>query len=128
MSLRHHTASRAFPWIAAVLFCLVIGRSIEGHATLRESSPAANSSVMGPDVPVTLRFNARIDAPRSKLQLLRPDNTTTDLAIEKQTSPDTLTARATGLKSGAYRIQWQVLASDGHITRGIIPFRVTGHS
>jgi len=30
-----------------------------------------------------------------------------------------------GLAAGAYRLRWQVLASDGHITRGEIPFTVT---
>jgi methionine-rich copper-binding protein CopC len=29
------------------------------------------------------------------------------------------------LAAGAYRLRWQVLASDGHITRGEIPFTVT---
>ena len=61
-----------------------------------------------------------------KLQLLNPENSTSNLVIEPQASPDTLTAKATGLKPGAYRIRWQVLAPDGHITRGEIPFTVTG--
>jgi methionine-rich copper-binding protein CopC len=29
-----------------------------------------------------------------------------------------------GLGSGAYRLRWQVLAVEGHITRGDIPFTV----
>jgi methionine-rich copper-binding protein CopC len=28
------------------------------------------------------------------------------------------------LKPGAYKLQWQVLAPDGHITRGVVPFSV----
>jgi copper resistance protein C len=99
---------------------------IEGHAILKETSPAANSKVAGPDVPIMLKYNVRIDAKLSKLQLLHPDNSTSFLTIEAQTSPDTLNAKATGLTPGAYRIRWQVLAPDGHITRGEIPFTVTG--
>jgi len=99
---------------------------VEAHAILKQSSPARNSTVAGPDVPITLQFNVRIDAVRSKLQLLNPDATTTDLVIDKQPSPDILVTKATGLKTGAYRIRWQVLAPDGHITRGEIPFTVTG--
>jgi methionine-rich copper-binding protein CopC len=30
------------------------------------------------------------------------------------------------LLPGEYRLRWQVLASDGHITRGEIPFAVSG--
>ena len=67
---------------------------------------------------------SRVDATRSKVQLLRPDSTVTDLPLEKQTAPDTLTTKATGLTPGEYKIQWQVLSPDGHITRGILPFVV----
>ena len=112
--------------IALVGALLLFSGLIEGHAVLKESSPAANSKVAGPDVPILLKYNVRIDAKLSKLQLLNPDNSTSQLVIETQTSPDTLISKASGLKPGAYRIRWQVLAPDGHITRGEIPFTVTG--
>jgi methionine-rich copper-binding protein CopC len=105
---------------------LLVARFAEAHAILKESSPAAHSSVSGPDVPLNLKFNVRIDAARSKIQIVLPDKTATDLAIDKQTSPDTLTSKATGLKPGTYKLLWQVLAPDGHITRGEVPFKVTG--
>ena len=38
-----------------------------------------------------------------KMQLLNPDNSISDLTIEAQSvSPDTVNAKATGLKPGAY--------------------------
>lgn len=114
--------------VAAVVFLFVAVRIAQAHAVLKESSPAANSTVQGPDVPITLRYNVRIDASRSKVQLLLPDNSTRDLTIEKQTAPDRMSAKATGLTSGAYRVRWQVLAPDGHITRGEVPFTVAGRS
>lgn len=94
------------------------------HAVLLESSPALKSAVAGPDVPVKLRFNVRIDALRSRLTLVHPDGSTRVLEISKQTPADTLSAEALGLAAGEYRLRWQVLASDGHITRGEIPFTV----
>lgn len=117
---------RILSWIAITLVVLVAAKVVEGHAVLKEAHPAANSKVAGPDVPIMLKYNVRIDVKLSKLQLLNPDNSTTDLKIEEQSSPDTLNAKATGLKPGAYRIRWQVLAPDGHITRGEVPFTVTG--
>jgi methionine-rich copper-binding protein CopC len=95
------------------------------HAVLLESTPALKSSVTGPNVPIKLRFNVRIDALRSRLTLIHPDGSAQALEISKQTPADTLSAEATGLAAGAYRLRWQVLASDGHITRGEIPFTVT---
>ncbi len=95
------------------------------HAILLESNPSLKSTVTGPDVPIKLRFNVRIDALRSRLTLIHPDGSAQALEISKQTPADTLSAEATGLAAGTYRLRWQALASDGHITRGEIPFTVT---
>lgn len=112
-------------WSGLALLLMVTASGVSGHAILKESSPAANGKVSGPTVPITLKYNVRVDAKLSKLQLLNPDNATTDLQIDAQSSPNTLNAQANGLKPGAYRLRWQVLAPDGHITRGEIPFTVT---
>ncbi len=96
------------------------------HAVLLESNPPLKSAVSGPNVSIKLRFNVRIDALRSRLTLIHPDGSAQALDITKQTPADTLSAEATGLSAGAYRLRWQALASDGHITRGEIPFTVMG--
>ena len=95
------------------------------EAVLLESSPALKAAVPGPDVPIKLRFNVRIDAARSRLTLVGPGGSAQALKISKQTPADILTAQARDLAAGEYRLRWQVLASDGHITRGEIPFSVT---
>ena len=115
---------RAF---APALIVLFLCQPAAGHAVLVESAPAANSKVRGPEVSIRLRFNSRIDAGRSRLTLLRPDGTSESLKIPEQSSPDTLTSTANGLVPGDYKLRWQVLATDGHITRGEIPFAVAGN-
>jgi copper resistance protein C len=107
-------------------FLIVPVRPASAHAVLLEATPAADSAVAGPDVAVKLRFNVRIDPDRSRLTLALPDGQTTVLKITDEGSPDTLSAKATSLGPGAYHLRWQVLAADGHITRGDIPFRVSG--
>ncbi|HXX15743.1 MAG TPA: copper resistance CopC family protein [Candidatus Eremiobacteraceae bacterium] len=125
MTPSRFTTFRLLAALAAAGLILLVSGIVEGHAVLKESRPAANSKVAGPDVPIMLKYNVRIDAKLSKVQLLNPDNSTRDLTLDAQSSPDTLNGKATGLKPGAYRIRWQVLAPDGHITRGEIPFTVT---
>jgi copper resistance protein C len=120
------TGKSMLGWAVVAMLVLLAAQLVEGHAVLKDSHPAANGKVAGPDVPIMLKYNVRIDAKLSKVQLLNPDNSTSDLKIEEQSAPDTLNAKATGLKPGAYRIRWQVLAPDGHITRGEVPFTVTG--
>ena len=105
---------------------LTLAVSAAAHAVLLESNPSLKSTVSGPDVPVKLRFNVRIDAPRSRLTLVAADGSTQTLEISQPVSPNTLSAQAKGLAPGDYRLRWQVLASDGHITRGEIPFTVKG--
>jgi copper resistance protein C len=111
--------------VFTVAAMLLMARAAIAHAILLESSPSINTTVAGPTIPVKLRFNVRIDATRSRLTLVKPDATTQSLAISKDAPADTLASQAQGLAPGEYRIRWQVLASDGHITRGEIPFKVT---
>jgi len=114
----------AFVLLAVAAAFFIVAPAV-AHAVLMESNPPLKSAVSGPDVPIKLRFNVRIDALRSRLTLIRPDGSAQALEITKQTPPDTLSSEAMGLAAGAYRLRWQVLASDGHITRGEIPFTVT---
>ena len=94
------------------------------HAILMDSTPKANSVVKGPDFSINLRFNVRIDAGRSRVRLVAPDGAVRKLIVDAQPKLDTLQTRVSGLTPGAYKLEWQVLASDGHITSGEIPFTV----
>jgi len=126
MRTRKFSRVRMAGLLAPVVALLLGGSLLEGHAVLKDSSPMANGTVEGPDVPIRLHYNVRVDAALSKLELLNPDQSTTSLALGKQPAADTLTSEAKGLKPGSYKIRWQVLAPDGHITRGEVPFTVTG--
>ena len=112
------------------LSCGVVGlacvmafvQSLGAHAILLEATPAKNAIVLGSSLSVELRFNCRIDGKRSRLSLVLPNQGLHPLVIQTQTSPDRLSAQDKGFEPGSYRLRWQVLASDGHITRGEIPF------
>jgi hypothetical protein len=94
------------------------------HAILMESTPALHATVTGPDVPIRLRFNVRVDGSRSRLHLLAPDGSLHTLPLAKQPAPDILQSQATGLNPGAYKLQWSALASDGHMSSGEVSFTV----
>jgi copper resistance protein C len=108
----------------ALVLMVVVPRIVLAHAVLVESSPAINATVQGPDLAVTMKFSLRVDGTRSTLLLNLPDGQAKPLAIEKQSAPNTVTTRVTHLDPGKYAIHWQVLATDGHVTRGEIPFNV----
>lgn len=108
----------------AVLLLLTLPIRLDAHAVLVKSSPAAGSTITGTFLPVSVTFNSKIDAARSKITLVGPGQSEQALAIRGGNAPNTLNAEADHLKPGPYRLEWQVLAIDGHITRGQIPFTV----
>jgi hypothetical protein len=112
---------RALP--ALVALCCVPA-AVQAHAILLESQPAAGATVAAGHVDLRLRFNSRIDAGRSRLTLTRPDLSQAVLPAGGAGAGNVLTAAA-DLAPGAYALRWQVLAIDGHITRGDITFTVT---
>ncbi len=112
--------------IAALVCCVaaLASAGVSAHAIIVDSVPAVDAVVAGPNLAVALRFNSRIDQERSRLTLTGPDGKTITLEMSAAAAPELLTATASGLQPGAYKLRWQVLAVDGHITRGDIPFRV----
>jgi copper resistance protein C len=109
-----------------LLFILAISFSAQlwAHAVLVSSTPAANSVTSGDSIAISLRFNVRIDGGRSKVHLVSSDGTSVDLPLTTDAGPDRLQSKAAGVKPGAYKLVWQVLASDGHMSSGEIPFTV----
>jgi hypothetical protein len=94
------------------------------HAVLVSSTPQRNAAVIGPDITINLKYNSRVDGGRSALSLLKPDGTVERISGLTQPLPDVVSASSHGLAKGAYVLRWQVLSSDGHITRGEVPFRI----
>jgi methionine-rich copper-binding protein CopC len=116
--------TRRLLFLAALTFVL-LPRLAAAHAILEASEPAAGARVPAGPVKLTLRYNSRVDRARSGLTLTHPDQSKTSLRIDPEGPPDVLTSTVT-LTAGAYVVRWQVLAIDGHITRGDVAFTVTG--
>jgi len=113
--------------VALIVACgiaLIAPHAALAHAILVSSQPASNSTVSGPEVAVLLKYSSRVDLEHSTLTLLDPNGKVEKIAINSEPSPGSLSAKLTGLVRGAYVLRWQILAMDGHITRGTIPFQV----
>jgi len=111
--------------ITGVAIVLVFSCMAFAHAILVQSSPEANAIVAGPNVTLALIFNSKVDQARSSLVVEASDHLNSRVAVKVDPSaPQKLTGKIAGLAAGAYKLHWQVLAVDGHITRGELPFRV----
>ncbi len=91
------------------------------HAVLTGSTPAPGATLTPGPQRVVLHYNSRIDAARSRVTLL--GSPPTDLPIVP-TGAAELTVTAV-LTPGKQILRWQVLALDGHVTRGDLSFVVT---
>jgi methionine-rich copper-binding protein CopC len=109
----------------ALLAAMSAPAPASAHAILEASHPGIGDSVPAGQLDLQFRYNSRIDHQRSRLLLTRPDGSQSTLKIAQDDPPDVLST-TTDLTPGSYSVRWQVLAIDGHITRGDVRFTVTG--
>jgi copper resistance protein C len=109
-----------------ILACLTAsGDAAFAHALVIASTPRAEAVVTGDTLAVEIRFNSRIDGERSHLKLFKIDGDAVSLPLADAGAEDLLKATASGLTPGRYRLHWQTLSPDGHISQGDIPFSVS---
>lgn len=113
--------------LVAAAFVLVLWplSQAAAHALVVASTPSANGTIAGPEFDLRVQFGDRIDKKRSKLSLISTAGQVYPVQPLDVEGADTLAGHVAGISAGPYRLQWQVLAIDGHITRGEIPFTVT---
>ena len=94
------------------------------HSLLIESSPGANSTVATSPGEMVLRFNNRIEKKLSRIRLVGAGGEKLDLAVAVTGRADTLKAGVPVLNPGPWRVEWQVLSTDGHVVSGAFSFRL----
>jgi methionine-rich copper-binding protein CopC len=117
-----HFRQRAGFWALAIALLFLLPHAAFAHAVLVKSSPTEGATVKAGEVDITLTYNSRIEALHSSLHLVGPDGKAQTLAVDAHAAPNLLVAKVAALAAGAYKLQWQVQASDGHISRGVITF------
>lgn len=125
MPLRHGFSRRALIVAALGFSFLLMDRSVQAHAIVVESSPKPNAKVSVNGFDVRIKYNSRIDHKRSKLLLIDSAGKEVEIPHNSDAAPDEMLARIEKTIPGRYKMRWQVLAVDGHITRGDIPVTVT---
>jgi len=94
------------------------------HAIVVGARPAMNSMVGPGELEIRLDFNTRIDPQRSRLTLQQPDGRQAPIVLVSPGAPNALAGRARATIAGRWKLSWQVLSLDGHITRGEVTFSV----
>ena len=110
---------------ACVAFALLFAAPMAfAHAIIVSAVPTAAQHVPVGKVTVRIEFNSLIDKLRSRLRVTASGSVKEDVPIDPAGKPNVVTGTTGALTPGAYVLRWQVLAIDGHITRGDSPFKV----
>jgi Uncharacterized protein, homolog of Cu resistance protein CopC len=74
---------------------------------------------------VVLRFNSRLEKGLCSVLLIGPQRRTILLLRQdEKAGVDSLIYGVPELPPGDYLLRWKVLAADGHVTEGVVPFQV----
>jgi len=112
--------------LAAGLASLALAGSAAAHSLLLESSPAAGAALSAPPAQLVLRFNNRIEKSLSTVRLVDGHGAVRPLVIDVGAGPaERVTAPVPPLAPGPWRVEWQVLSTDGHVVSGRFEFRVS---
>ena len=112
--------------IPATLIALAVSGPAAAHSLLLSSVPAANSVLTTSPTSVMLRFNNRIEKRLSRVRLVDERGTVATVPTTHTTdeSAETLVAAVPPLAPGAWRVEWQVFSTDGHVVSGSYQFRL----
>ena len=112
--------------VVAAGLLLALTSIAAAHSLLLESTPAAGATLAAAPPQLMLRFNNRIEKPLSRVRLLDAKGGAQSLPLATDDArADSLTAPLPTLAPGRWRIEWQVLSTDGHVVTGRFDFQIT---
>ncbi len=118
-------ARLALAAILGIIWTCGVPSAAHAHAIILESTPASGSTGPAPKR-LVLRFNSRLEKSLCSVQLVGPRQRSIALMhLEPDSPPDTLAyPLPPALPPGDYQARWKVMAADGHVTEGAVPFTV----
>ena len=112
--------------LLAVALVIAAVAPVAAHSLLLSSVPAADAVLRSSPPYVTLRFNNRIETRLSRVRLVDEHGAVAaaPTAMAKDQSAETLVAAVPPLAPGAWRVEWQVFSTDGHVVAGSYRFQL----
>jgi methionine-rich copper-binding protein CopC len=117
--------------IQAAMVTLLLGapRAAMAHAYPAMESPCAGSTIKSSPDEVTILYNAPIERTFAKLRVLDARGQSHNSGAPSLGADHrTLSVKVGHLAPGQYKVEWQVVADDGHRTSGSYTFTVAPDS
>jgi methionine-rich copper-binding protein CopC len=110
---------------AGLVLSLGLPGQADAHARLVTATPAANAMAMPAPTELRLKFSEGLELKFAKVTVTGPDKRAVATGPAKL-APDDETALIVPLPAplaeGKYEVEWQVVAKDGHKTKGAYGF------
>src|SRR5262245_23461294 len=119
---RRLALSRGALWARALLLLGLVFAApgpVQPHPLLIESIPSASASLTALPPEIVLRFNNRVEKKLSRVRLIGAGGERLDVPVALTGRADTLTGPLPALTPGPWRLEWQVLSTDGHVVSGV---------
>jgi methionine-rich copper-binding protein CopC len=117
--VRRYVLAGALLVLAAFAASSAQGHAVVTRTTLEEKAIPANTAT-----PVTLYFNSRIEPAFTRVILVDEARKEHTLEVTPGEKGDTVMVHLPALAPGTYALRYKVLAIDGHVTEGVLRFRV----
>ncbi|MEZ5117806.1 MAG: copper resistance protein CopC [Candidatus Nanopelagicales bacterium] len=119
------TATALLVALLAALAGLAAAPAAQAHADLVSTDPADGSALDSPPTEVTLTFSEDVLDAGTQLVAEGPDGTRMPLP-SAVTGPDVTAAWPADAAGGDWRVDWRVVADDGHTLTGTLRFSYPG--
>jgi hypothetical protein len=99
---------------------------VAAHSLLLDATPAPDAVLTATPLQLRLHFNNRIEKRLSRVRLVDERGAVATALIDsREPAPaDSVVARVPPLAPGAWRVEWQVFSTDGHVVSGTYGFRL----
>lgn len=98
--------------------------TVYAHAVVTRSSVDKTPVKVNQPTIVSVFFNTRVKSSLSKVDLLSRTDENVPLAISPGQRPDEISVALPALAEGDYALKYRVFAFDGHLSEGILIFKV----
>ncbi|WP_019421652.1 CopD family protein [Paenibacillus sp. OSY-SE] len=123
MTMLNKAAKLALLFLIFLIPFVLLPQPASAHANMASSSPLSNSELTDSPTEIRITYTEGIDADLSSMTLWNTDGA--EIAGEvKSDGEKTLVKSISSLPNGIYKVKWQVLSVDTHVTEGSFEFAV----
>lgn len=115
-------------FLAVLLLMACLGGVASSHAYVARSTPGDGETLLRAPKQVKVWFTESIEPKLTTLKLVDAQGKAVSGTTQALEGDSVLILHLPSLASGAYTVQWQVLSTDSHVTKGTISFTVAGET